>query len=671
MLFLAGTLLQVLELLQAARGSQADGHLSMTSATAKHEDESPTRARKHPSNLWEEIAKQVDAAVLNLLWLADPALLPCPPVRYTMLRVLEVLADLRGGERGTAGPIRSALRTSEDVNFVDVARPGSAGRIVPGRSVLVSAVVGAVVRRRLENALFGHARGDALLGKEGEEPSSFTAELQVVVELMWSADMDVRDAAIKATKKCLGRVCYSKVGGALWQPSLHAVWAGTAKALATETHPPNVRRLVRVLSRVGLHIEPCPLPTSSEPLWDRLRELCDDDAGVVSDDVHAGALEAMGVVMRLHQLGVKGFSTGAVDADDYANLLDCAADPDRAVSTRAAAAVSLASSELLAAVATDSNAGVPGEMDRRACSVGTLVRLWFVALSLLQDDDQRVRICTARACAAASIDGASMAGNGVDGVAAPRGGGRVDLCAVTVVLERLTTLAENRRDGGCAARELALNLLQAFASVPGTRAENLLTVVAAAEGKDDGNNMGVISQSASDLDEGLGEDANTIFGREERNQFQEPALFACISAPYMRRTLVALDARHGAFPDCVAQGLAGALCRLAGNLEALSGCSQGVPSATWLPPVYEELVSSAAVGAAILGFLTDRVRRKCGVNGDGGVGLLSNEVARVTQACENFDAILGGSERLHPEVSSGVALAMRAARSHTPAVGAT
>ena len=357
--------------------------------------------------------------------------------------------------------VHSALRSAEELNFSHetTSHMGSADgrrRVLPGRSALASAVTAAVVRRRLESFAMGrgtsrrdHAGSGAnvSVGSAAEPRSNACVEenmnanvdepneaeqLQLVADMLSSPDVDVRDAAIKATKKAFGAAgTLWKAGGLSSRASL-LVWAGTATALMAETHPPNIRRLVRLLSRIGFHLQGCFLPSPmANQLWDHLRGLC--QAG--SEDVHAGALEVMGVIMRLREAPPaadnSGPSCSAPRLDEYTSLLEDGVDSAQPVMTRAAVATSLASSGLLkaasteaASAATSASAGPstdPGAValatgvtsdreqeefreDRRA---GTSTRLWFVALSLLQDDDERVRNCASRACAAAASHGSS------------------------------------------------------------------------------------------------------------------------------------------------------------------------------------------------------------------------------------------------------------------------
>ena len=221
----------------------------------------------------------------------------------------------------------------------------------------------------------------------------------------------------------------------------------------------------------------------------------------------------------------------------------------------------------------------------------------------------------------------------------------MDLCAVDRVLRHLTAIAESDF-GGCAAEHLVLNLVQVLAGTPETTS-------APADTGPHGVGVRATPQGRFDM-EGAGngedEDEDMIFGHEERNQFQEPVVFARVAAPYLYRALVALDARKGGstmFPEAVLLRLTRVLGCLSGKLEELGGSG----SATWLPGVYGGLVSSAAVGAAVLEFFAASARRKPQGGGDAAIGLLSTELARARKACKNFEAVHGGSEDVHPEVS--------------------
>ena len=105
--------------------------------------------------------------------------------------------------------------------------------------------------------------------------------------------------------------------------------------------------------------------------------------------------------------------------------------------------------------------------------------------------------------------------------------------------------------------------------------------------------------------------------------------------------------------------MAGVLNGLAEKLEGLKDS----PSATWLPAVYLGVISATAVGGAVLEFTVSRHDRKH--DGDrrreGDVDL-SREIDRAVKACEDFEAVLDGNVDVHPEVSRGVGLALRAAR---------
>lgn len=231
----------------------------------------------------------------------------------------------------------------------------------------------------------------------------------------------------------------------------------------------------------------------------------------------------------------------------------------------------------------------------------------------------------------------------------------MDLCAVDRVLSHLAAVAESD-GGGCAAEHFVLNLVRVLAGTPKTISTPADTGLIG---------FGATAQGRFDMeDEGNGEDVDedTIFGHEERNQFQETTVFARVAAPYLCRALVALDARDGGstvFPEAVLLGLARVLSNLSDKLEELDGRR----SATWHPGVYGGLVSSVAVGAAVFEFFSTCAHRKHGGGGDAPVGLLSRELARARKACENFEAVRGGSDDVYPEVSSVISNALIAARS--------
>ena len=380
---------------------------------------------------------------------------------------------LPGLKKDGVSSVQSALRNAEELNFSHeaAARIVSAQdrrRTVPGRSVLVSAVAAAVVRRRLGSFAPGRGASRRVYGASGAsinagpaaEPSSSACiieenpnpiveepleeELQLVADMLSSPDVDVRDAAIKATKKAFGAAGTLWQAGGLSSRASGLVWAGAATALVAETHPPNIRRLVRLLSRVGVHVRGCCLPSpTAHQLWDHLRGLCERG----SEEVHAGALEVMAVVMRLGESPASenenGLSCSALRLDEYTRLLEGGVKSAQPVVTRVAVAASLASSGLLLKTASTAAAPIttstsadpstsaaarpPGANLRRKQEdvredrgAGISTRLWFVALSLLQDDDEGVRNRASRACAIA-IDFGSSTTAGAGGSAGESG----------------------------------------------------------------------------------------------------------------------------------------------------------------------------------------------------------------------------------------------------------
>lgn len=395
----------------------------------------------------------------------------------------------------TTSSVQSALRSAEELNFSYEAASsiGSADgrcRTLPGRSVLVSAVAGAAVRHRLESATLGRgifscpATGAGLTISSPAEPRNGACiveedtntkveepievkQVQLAADMLSSPDVDIRDAAIKATKKTFGAASTLRKAGDLSPQVSLKVWAGAATALMAETHPPNIRRLVRLLSRVGFHLQGCCLSSPMvNQLWDHLRGLCEFG----SDDVHAGALEVMGVVMRLGEAPAtedeSGPSCSALRLDEYTSLLEGGVDSAQPVVTRAAVAASLASSGLLktasttaaptiksasvglstAAAAAASTTSVDlkckQEEVRADCRAGTSTRLWFVALSLLQDDDESVRINSSRACAAA-IDHSSSTTAGAGGTAGESALLKLEVLEVLVACETCLFLGLN------------------------------------------------------------------------------------------------------------------------------------------------------------------------------------------------------------------------------------
>ncbi|CAM9242712.1 unnamed protein product [Ectocarpus sp. 4 AP-2014] len=754
-----GTLLQVLELLLAVRARSNSGQ---PAGATTQEREIPGDSPDSGSTCSESEAQlpKLSTAVLELSWLADPMQSRCPPIRSAMLQVLEVLSEFET-ERGrcitTPGAVQSALHRAEETNFSletgPQIRQSGDRRVVPGRSVLASAVVGAVIRRRLTLTFNGcraaaepRAGEDVSLGegtaihpaantseisgesatgvvasvnpgvgdvrahvtttpgknkRDEEHEASEVTQARYVAELLLTPDVDVRDAAIKATKKVFGEA--SRRRNLVMSPQgSYLIWAGAAKALMQESHPPNVRRLVRLLAGVGFHLPRyCVPPAAVNSLWKHLRGLFDGKGG--TGEAQAGALEVMGVIIRLDrqqrlvneiQTDEEGGSSFvAVRVKEYASFVERAVGPAQPVVARAAAAASLMSSGILSTAAPTSTTSAAGAA--AACpaftassaagndpkgearsiprtgaaagdtasgqhgeqcpdlSSGTFGRSWFVALSLLQDDDERVRSFAARVCSAAVRSSTSPAQGAPDGA-----GGCVDLCAVDLVLANLASLA--KEGGACTAEDLVLNLLRVFG---GMLAECSVRVGQALGSIGDGAAVGmkgvdVISPSHDDDVDGLAGgdgDADIIFGREERSQFQEPTLFAGVAAPYLCRALEALDGGEGSipvFPKPVSQGLVDVLEKFAGMLEGLSG----VTSLAWEPGVYQGVMCSALIGASVMEYLSSRGCRIESGGRDEAAGIeLSGQLRRAKEACEYFESGIGGSEGSHPAVSEVVA----------------
>ncbi|CAM9609423.1 unnamed protein product [Ectocarpus sp. 12 AP-2014] len=760
-----GILLQVLELLLAVRARSNSGQPAGATAqereiTVDSPDSGSTRSKS------EAQLPKLNTAVLELSWLADPMQSRCPPIRSAMLQVLEVLSGFET-ERGrcitTPGAVQSALHRAEEMNFsletgLQI-RPSGDRRVVPGRSVLASAVVGAVIRRRLTLAFNGcmaaaepGAGADVSLGegtaispagdtgkvsgesatgvvtsvhpgvgdsarvttapdknkRDEEHQTSEVMQARYVAELLSTPDVDVRDAAIKATKKFFGEA--SRRRNLVMSPQgSYLIWAGAANALMEESYPPNVRRLVRLLARVGLHLPGyCVPPAAVDSLWKHLQRLFDGEGG---PGAQASALEVMGVIIRLDrrqrlvneiQADEEGGSSFiAVRVKDYASFLERAVGPAQPVAARAAAAASLVSSGILSTAAPTSTTSAAGaaaacpastassatgndtkgearSIPRTGAAVddtasgqheeqcpdlssATFGRWWFVALSLLQDDDERVRSFAARVCSAAVSSSTSPAQGAQAGT-----GGCVDLCAVDLVLANLASLA--KEGGACTAEDVVLNLLRVFSSMLAdcsVRAGKPLGSIGDGAAVDM-KGVGVISPSHDDDVDGLAGgdgDADIIFGREERSQFQEPTLFAGVAAPYLCRALEALDGGEGSisvFPEPVSQGLVDVLGKFAGMLEELSG----VMSLAWEPGVYQGVMCSALIGASVMEYLSSRGCRIESGGRDEAAGIeLSGQLRRAREACEYFESGIGGSEGSHPAVLEVVARTLRTVNS--------
>lgn len=243
----------------------------------------------------------------------------------------------------------------------------------------------------------------------------------------------------------------------------------------------------------------------------------------------------------------------------------------------------------------------------------------------------------------------------------------MDLCAVDLVLTHLVSVAKEGE--ACTAEDLVLHLLRVFGGMLAEcsiRAGQSFGSVrdGAASGMKGG--VGVISPSHDDDVNGLAGvkgDAETIFGREERSQFQEPTLFARVAAPYLCRALEALDSGVGSTPvfqEPVTQGLVDVLGKVAGMFAGLSGLA----SVTWEPGVYQRVMCSALIGASVMEYLSSRGCRIEGGGGDEAVTMeLSGQLRRAKEACEYFESGVGGSEGAHPAVSEGVTLILRTVKS--------
>ena len=645
----AGTLLQVLELLKAARAVQSDARISDSSVMLDHQekkDECKAETNDAPG-VTQRSSDDIAMTILDRVWLADPETSRCPPVRDVMLQLLKTLYDSREHlhENIVRCRVLSSLRSAEELNLTDATGNESSGRrFVPGGSLLVSAMVDSSIRRRLDETLTTQQRGVDVASGVEEKQSEWDGRVAFVVDLLCHFDVDVRDAAIKSTKKFFGDNGGGRIASRMDQGALRQLLAGAAKALAAEAHPPNVRRLVRLLCRIGLRLDVHREPVPVEPLWCHLRSMC-DGATPVTGDVRAGALEAMGTIVRL---GNESSRTSRLR--EYVGLLEGANDPEQPMLTTAAAAASLAASGVLSySVLSDEIGDRCWGSDKALAAIHA--RLLFVALMLLQDDDQRVRACVSRTCAGAA-DGAPIARNCVqtDVTSIKGGGGRVDLLMTELVLTRLTVLSESETDAdGSVAKQFSLDLIRAIEAISSANVERLLAALSPSAGGDEETTDTCRGRGGHQDDSGadkVWEDGNGghIFDREERKQFHEPVLFACAAGPYLKRALLAMKKRGDGVPRVVSLGFARVLEGLSKSLKALTDSPRAAARVTWVPEVYQGIVAaSAAVGAAALGSaMKDR---------EGG---WSKEATRVLGACKKLDQVLGGDEGLHPGVLNAV-----------------
>lgn len=623
----AGTLLHVQELLLVARAVRDSGRMLVSSATYDQKDK-----KDDDLGVSDELSEDTVNTILDRVWLADPQVLCCPPVRHVMLLVLRALEQSRKHlQDGITDRVLSALRSTEELNLTDVMRAEYAGRFMPGNPLLCLSVVDATIRCRLTR-YFGTKSTEV-----DKDKRKGAVEIEFVVGLLCSSDVNVRDAAIKSTKKFFGDSDSDSEGVKMLtakdQEALEQLWAGVAKALAVEAYHPNVRRLVRLFCRIGgLRTNADRQLVSPEPLWCLLRKLCYDMAGV-SNDVRAGALEAMGHLVRLVCLGERDAlgPTYSSKLEEYVSLLENAVAPEQPMLTAAAAATSLAVSGVLSCF-LESSGDISHCWKVLGEGLATIyVRLLFVTLMLLQDDDQRVRASVAYTWAKA-IKSASIGRDSEEVVAPSIGrGARVDMCATESILERLSVLSESAGDEGSVAEQFTSDLMRVIEEISHIDVGGLLMA------------LSVAGEGDQDIDAGDNEGGGLVFDKEDRKRFHEPVPFACITGPYLKTALGTIRTRGGVVPQSVTLALVRVLNGLSGALEALAGSPQAAPRLTWLPAVYQGIVASAVTGAAAVGHVFA-----------GGTVLCSDEIARALKACKKFNEVLGRDDRLHPEVLSAV-----------------
>lgn len=732
---LSGTLLQLLELILAARAApqassvqqsiSGNTHYNDPSSSQQPSDEAqlsvpfPKQAQLAGHSEAARIAERATDSALEHIWLADPTMTPCPPIRLAMLLVLEALGDwlghaclapedrssARGIESGASCRIRSTLRTAREANLEEAIKPGAVGRHMPGQSLLVSYVISAGVKERLESAFVGKGRGNDKLDSDDQTAGEVKKDsLPLVLELLSHSNVDVRDAAIKTTKKWFGprsmrRSFYvttqaPKVEMNLPQTAVLEVWVAGARALVVEVHPPNIRRLLRLLSRAGSwltgHISGLPQLDAPYPLWEHLCLLCDNGVGMGTGagDIHAGALEVLGVVVRLAGGGAKGVGIdklettklavngwGDINHGVYVSILEYAADPEQPLSTRVAATQSLASSGLLV---LDNDWSTAGEG-----YLAVFVRVWFVLLSLLQDHDDRVRVCAARVRSAAGGEefpcttSADIEKTSGSSKLRPAPTDRQYLRQVQAVLTRMISLAEKtsgKENGGRdAAEHVVLALLRAFSTIPGTSLEELLEMASLRVGSlekyretDSGGDLRDTTLGAHVADsgrEGCGGEGEEIFSKEDHTQFEEPSLFSWTAAPCLWRALIALGAsiKRRSLPEKVAEGVVTVLRNLAEIIECFVGPFAIVPSATWLPEVYGGVTATLAVGTVVLQFVLTHGGSDQDIQAD-----YVQETASIAKACSLFnEAGLHRGKGVHPDIQRGVARVFELIQSYT------
>ncbi|CAM9509798.1 unnamed protein product, partial [Discosporangium mesarthrocarpum] len=443
--FVHGTLLQVLELLRAANrvcpSPVIFGLGASDGASCLGRSSSPIAT----------LVSVGEEAILPCSWLVDPSKCLCPPIRSAMLLIIEELANLSrsvgqmpsdrfepsdsNGELKAAGRGAvsstgvSALQTARWLNLAKVLKATVSGLVnpVPGRSQLALVCVHRAVQEGVLRALCGEGAGgctrDVKTGVSRWECGGVSAEksphleLDFALKLMSSPDSDVRDAAIKGLKRAfhpfkglLGAGGERNCGGegtltirddnGTHSKVLKLVWAEVSRLIPSEKHPPNLRRLLRLLCRIGAALRglgSSNLPRVGLPeLWKHLSGLCLDQEAR-GGEVQGNALHVMGFLVyeKLPDLG-------EAHSKEWLKLLEEAADPKQAVSVRHSAAASIADSGVLhkgpgSELCIQRGGGMEEEEGGRAFAT-FLVGLWFVVLRLLQDDDERVRSFTACSC---------------------------------------------------------------------------------------------------------------------------------------------------------------------------------------------------------------------------------------------------------------------------------
>ncbi|CAM9301190.1 unnamed protein product, partial [Choristocarpus tenellus] len=383
-----GTLLQMLELIRAL-------HIGQVAVPKGHPSggEGINMSLERPLRSSSIITKLIAAGVevtLQQVWLADPVKSLSPSIRALTLKVLEAFALCKKpGSNNYYSPgalgivedpglaLEAALHSAQNANTVHALQrqPSVLKSIVPGQSLLISSCVHEVVRRTIcQQVMSTNGRGHVMAAerKGGIGVVDLHLELGSCLALISSTDCDVRDAAIKGVKRALrgsigvdemdkrercrsGNITPSDGPGGRSREcidQLQEMWEQVARAVPNEPHPPNVRRLLRILCRIGAHLKvqnawggSTTTGVGKDTFWAYLRTQCLDGKGR-GGDIHANALEVMGFLLSSDAEHHETLGDGENDgiAEEWLDLVEEGADPEQPVAVRLATAASIAAS---------------------------------------------------------------------------------------------------------------------------------------------------------------------------------------------------------------------------------------------------------------------------------------------------------------------------------------